>query len=116
MKGAWGTDGPIHVADLTGDGKAGRLHVPRDGPHVERERISRGNGFQSGARWTGDWGTDGAINVGDPRRGNGKADVFMHRADGNWSVNLSRGTNFAAYEWPDAVPPAPCLPPPVPRG
>ena len=86
-KGAWGSDGPIEVGDLNGDGKTD-VFMWRNSSHSWTVNLSTGNGFQQ-QEWHGAWGSDGPIQVGD-LNGDGSADVFMWRNnDKSWTINLS---------------------------
>jgi hypothetical protein len=98
--GAWGSDGPINVGDLNGDGRSD-VFMWRDGSKDWTVNLSTAAGFQM-QRWTGAWGSDGAINVGD-LNGDGRTDVFMWR-DGSkdWTVNLSTGSGFQMAAWKGA--------------
>ena len=85
-RGAWGSDGPIFVGDLNGDGKTD-VFMWRDVDRTWSVNLSTGSGFV-GQTWRGAWGSDGPIFVGD-LNGDGKADVFMWRdVDKTWSGQL----------------------------
>jgi hypothetical protein len=103
-QGDWGSDGPIFVGDLNGDGKTD-VFMWRDSNKDWTVNISNGHGFDA-AIWQGAWGSDGPINVGD-LNGDGKTDVFMWRGD-TWTVNLSTGSNWAPAEW-DGFPGTGCV-------
>jgi FG-GAP-like repeat len=91
------TDGPVHVGDVTGDGKTD-VFMFKTATNNWSVNVSAGNNFTA-QHWGGDWGTDGPIFVGD-LDGDGDDDVFMWRAAMNWwSVNLSTRTNFIGYAW-----------------
>src|SRR5262249_56502657 len=99
--GDWGSDGPIWTGDLNGDGLTD-VFMWRDSTKDYSVNLSTGSGWIA-QRWQGDWATDAAspdqVYVCD-LNGDGKDDVFMFRASTNdWSVNLSTGSNFAAYRW-----------------
>ncbi len=96
--GDWGSDGPIQVGDLNGDGKSD-VFMWR-GTDLWSVNLSnpKGTDFVA-AEWTGMWGSDGPNFVGD-LDGDGTSDVFMWRAaSNNWSVNLSQKSSFTGTSW-----------------
>jgi len=95
--GAWGSDGPINVGDLNGDGRTD-VFMWRGWNNDWTINLSTGSGFAFQV-WQGAWGSDGTIRVGD-LNADGKTDVFMYRAAGSdWTVNLSTGSGFAMQRW-----------------
>src|SRR5262249_54168130 len=88
-RGAWGSDGPINVGDLNGDGKADVFMWRGDTWTVN---LSTGSGFNAYA-WPGAPG-NGQVNVGDIN-GDHKADAFVwNDATGTWAVNFSTGSGW----------------------
>ena len=98
--GAWGSDGPINVGDLNGDGKTD-IFMWRDAKKDWTINLSTGSGFNMQS-WTGAHGTTKAIYKGYLNNDR-KTDVFFwDELEKVWRINLSTGTSFIKKIWPGA--------------
>ncbi len=99
--GGWGSDGPINVGDLNGDGLTDVImySAARGNWTVN---ISTGTGFTMEG-WTGNPG-NGTIHVADVN-GDHFDDVLIHNPDGSWAVNISLGNNWSPepFEVPSQI-------------
>ncbi len=98
--GAWGSDGPIHVGDLNGDGKTD-VFMWRQSDNSWTVNLSNGNGFMM-QRWIGGCENSKSYIVND-FNGDNKSDVAIWN-DGTkqWVINLSLGNGFAMQTWTGA--------------
>jgi hypothetical protein len=96
-QGDWGSDGPINVGDLNGDGLTDVFMWRGD---VWTVNISTGSGFAP-AEWAGYPG-DGPMVIGDVN-GDHKTDaVVWNGSDNTWHVNISTGSGWSPQMWTGA--------------